>query len=54
MINVIDTDAPVISGLPATSTISCPASPVFATAVATDGCGSAFTLESTASISSNC
>src|SRR5439155_19750581 len=43
-INVIDTTAPVIAALPATSTISCPAAPVFATATAADACGSAFTL----------
>src|SRR5439155_5604677 len=36
--------APVIAALPATSTISCPATPVFAVATATDACGSAFTL----------
>jgi hypothetical protein len=45
-INVIDTDAPAISSLPAPSTISCPATPVFATPTATDGCGSNFTLVS--------
>jgi gliding motility-associated-like protein len=43
-INVQDTTAPVISQLPAPSTISCPATPVFATATATDACASAFTL----------
>ncbi len=43
-INVIDTDAPVIAELPAPSTINCPAEPVFATATATDTCGSDFTL----------
>ena len=45
-INVIDTTAPVIAALPETSTISCPATPVFAVATATDACGSAFTLTS--------
>jgi gliding motility-associated-like protein len=43
-INVQDTQAPVIAALPATSTISCPAAPSFATATAVDACGSAFTL----------
>src|SRR5207247_8763906 len=43
-INVIDTTAPVIAALPAPKTISCPATPVFAVATATDACGSAFTL----------
>jgi hypothetical protein len=36
----------VIAALPATSTIDCPATPVFAVATATDACGSAFTLTS--------
>ena len=45
-INVIDTDAPVISALSAPSTINCPAVPVFDIATATDACGSAFTLTS--------
>jgi hypothetical protein len=31
----------VIAALPATSTIDCPATPVFAVATATDACGSA-------------
>ncbi|WP_460575038.1 HYR-like domain-containing protein, partial [Flavobacterium koreense] len=43
-INVTDTTAPVIAALPAPSTISCPATPSFATATATDACGSTFTL----------
>ncbi|MBF6640142.1 hypothetical protein IVB69_01485, partial [Flavobacterium sp. J49] len=43
-INVQDVTAPVIAALPATSTISCPASPEFAQATATDECGSAFEL----------
>ncbi|WP_284653831.1 HYR-like domain-containing protein, partial [Flavobacterium terrisoli] len=43
-ITVIDTTAPVIAALPAPSTISCPATPSFATATATDGCGSGATL----------
>jgi hypothetical protein len=41
-INVQDKTAPVIAALPATSTIDCPATPVFAVATATDACGSAF------------
>ncbi len=45
-INVQDVTAPVIDALPAASTINCPATPVFAVATATDGCGSAFTLAS--------
>ncbi len=45
-INVQDISAPVISSLPATSTINCPATPVFAVATATDACGSTFTLTS--------
>jgi hypothetical protein len=44
-INVQDKTAPVIAALPATSTIDCPATPVFAVATATDACG-AFTLTS--------
>ncbi|UOK41808.1 MULTISPECIES: gliding motility-associated C-terminal domain-containing protein [Flavobacterium] len=43
-ITVRDTTPPVISPLPATSTIDCPAVPQFAQATATDNCGSAFTL----------
>ncbi|MFB9090447.1 HYR-like domain-containing protein, partial [Flavobacterium paronense] len=43
-INVIDTVAPVISELPATSTISCPATPSFSTATATDACDDDVTL----------
>ncbi|MEC4005915.1 gliding motility-associated C-terminal domain-containing protein, partial [Flavobacterium sp. SUN052] len=43
-INVQDTTAPVISSLPAATTIACGTTPVFATATATDACGSAFTL----------
>ncbi|MET0760604.1 MAG: gliding motility-associated C-terminal domain-containing protein, partial [Flavobacterium sp.] len=43
-INVQDTTAPVIAALPSVSTISCPATPVFAQAIATDGCGSTVTL----------
>ncbi|SEB07225.1 gliding motility-associated C-terminal domain-containing protein, partial [Flavobacterium gillisiae] len=45
-INVQDITAPVIAALPATSTINCPATPVFAVATATDACGSTFTLTS--------
>ncbi len=43
-INVQDITAPVIDALPATTTIDCPAAPIFAVATATDNCGSAFTL----------
>ena len=43
-INVQDISAPVIAALPATSTINCPATPVFAVASATDNCGSLFSL----------
>jgi gliding motility-associated-like protein len=43
-INIQDVTAPVIAALPEPSTISCPDSPVFAQAEATDECGSAFTL----------
>ncbi|RZJ64198.1 MAG: gliding motility-associated C-terminal domain-containing protein [Flavobacterium sp.] len=41
---VTDIIAPVIAALPAPSTISCPATPSFAQATATDSCGSAVTL----------
>ncbi|WNM18414.1 HYR-like domain-containing protein [Flavobacterium capsici] len=43
-INVQDTTAPVIAALPAPSTINCPDTPSFATATATDACGSGATL----------
>ncbi|MFV8466359.1 gliding motility-associated C-terminal domain-containing protein [Flavobacterium sp. LB1P62] len=43
-INVQDTTAPVIAALPEASTITCPAMPVFAQAIATDGCGSNVSL----------
>ena len=43
-INVIDTTAPVIAALPEATTISCSVTPEFATATATDNCGSAVTL----------
>ena len=43
-INVQDVTAPVIAALPDTSTINCTSPPEFATATATDACGSAFTL----------
>ncbi|WP_338648446.1 gliding motility-associated C-terminal domain-containing protein [Flavobacterium sp. KS-LB2] len=43
-INVIDTVAPVINQLPEMSTISCPATPEFTPAIATDNCGSTVTL----------
>ncbi len=39
-ITVVDSTPPSISALPAPSTIECPATPVFATPTATDGCGS--------------
>jgi gliding motility-associated-like protein len=45
-INVVDTTAPVIATLPEASTISCPATPEFTQATATDECGSALTLTS--------
>jgi gliding motility-associated-like protein len=45
-INVQDITAPVISALPAPTTINCPDVPVFAVATAIDACGSAFTLTS--------
>ena len=45
-INVQDVTAPVIAELPVASTISCPATPEFAVATATDACGSTFTLTS--------
>ncbi|RZJ33518.1 MAG: hypothetical protein EOO51_13610, partial [Flavobacterium sp.] len=41
VINVNDTTAPVISALPDTTTINCPATPQFATPTASDSCGSA-------------
>src|SRR6185436_5251669 len=44
VINVIDTTAPVISALPAASTIQCPAAPGFATPTATDACDPAPSL----------
>ncbi|MFB9089043.1 HYR-like domain-containing protein, partial [Flavobacterium paronense] len=40
-ITVVDTTAPVISTLPGTSTISCPATPSFTTPTASDTCGAA-------------
>jgi len=43
-INVQDISAPVITALPETSVINCPAVPVFAQASASDECGSAFDL----------
>ncbi|MFV5686681.1 gliding motility-associated C-terminal domain-containing protein [Flavobacterium sp. GB2R13] len=45
-INVVDTTAPVIATLPKISTVSCPATPEFTQATATDECGSAVTLTS--------
>ncbi len=45
LIIVHDIIAPIIAALPATSTIDCPATPVFAVATATDNCRSAFTLK---------
>ena len=44
IINVVDNVAPVIANLPEPSTISCPNTPVFAFATATDECGSDFSL----------
>ena len=43
---VQDITAPVIAALPGVTTISCPATPSFAVATATDACGSAFSLTS--------
>src|SRR4029434_7934417 len=43
-INVQDITAPVIAALPATTTIDCPATPVYAVATAPEACASAFTL----------
>ncbi|MBK9985098.1 MAG: hypothetical protein IPP15_22535 [Saprospiraceae bacterium] len=45
-INVQDITAPVIAALPAPTTINCPTTPIFATATATDACGSSFALTS--------
>jgi gliding motility-associated-like protein len=44
IINVVDNVAPVIASLPEPSIISCPNTPVFAFATATDECGSDFSL----------
>src|SRR5205814_10325568 len=41
---LVDTTAPVISALPAATTIQCPASPSFATPTATDACDASPTL----------
>ena len=43
-INVVDTTAPTIAQLPEPSTISCPNTPIFAQATATDECGLNFSL----------
>jgi gliding motility-associated-like protein len=43
-VTVQDTTKPVIAALPAPSTITCPASPAFAVATATDACESEITL----------
>jgi gliding motility-associated-like protein len=43
-VTIQDTSKPVIASLPASSTISCPATPAFAVATATDACGSEITL----------
>src|SRR5207247_4043237 len=43
-INVQDTTAPVLSSLPAPSTIECPATPSFTTPTATDACDPAPSL----------
>jgi hypothetical protein len=43
-VSVADTMAPVISALPATSTIACPATPVFTTPTAADDCLGTVTL----------
>src|SRR5437867_8715064 len=44
IITVEDNTAPVISALPAPTTIECPATPSFATPTATDACGGTVTL----------
>ncbi|NUY79707.1 gliding motility-associated C-terminal domain-containing protein [Flavobacterium sp. MAH-1] len=44
--NVVDTTAPVISQLPAATTIDCPATPSWTTPTATDTCGGNVTLTS--------
>src|SRR5881392_3285047 len=44
VIHVVDTTAPVISSLPAPTTIQCPATPSFATPTATDACDPSPTL----------
>ena len=43
-ISVTDNTAPVISALPASSSVECPATPAFATPTATDACDAAPTL----------
>ncbi|MDI9257052.1 hypothetical protein QHT84_06460, partial [Flavobacterium sp. YZ-48] len=43
-ITIQDTTAPIIAALPAPSSISCPATPSFATATATDNCGTVASL----------
>jgi hypothetical protein len=43
---IITDTTPVIADLPQTSTIDCTATPAFAVAMATDACGSTFTLTS--------
>jgi gliding motility-associated-like protein len=43
-INVVDTSAPTIASLPEPTTISCPNTPIFAFASATDECGSDYSL----------
>lgn len=52
-INVQDVTAPVFAALPAASTINCPATPTFAQASATDGCGSV-TLTSSVTTTYDC
>src|SRR2546426_6803860 len=44
VIHVVDTTAPVISALPAPTTIECTATPSFATPTATDACDASPTL----------
>src|SRR3989441_5639032 len=53
-INVRDITAPVIAALPAPSTIDCPATPVFATATASDACDGAVTPTFVDSSSGTC
>ncbi|RAR51168.1 hypothetical protein B0I10_101344, partial [Flavobacterium lacus] len=53
-INIVDTIPPVISNLPAETTIQCPATPEFAVATANDSCGSASITFDDEIINGNC